>query len=219
MTNLVRIPAILVAIGLTAVMLASCAQSVTQSVDGEVPSDELRTCGESGALHRDTPRFWALVVDCERVLGDIDLTFASISSLAPLASVREIEGSLALLENPLDRLTGLERLEIVGADLQFRSLPITGVSELRSLRRVGGELTIMDNPRLGSLAGLESVETVGSLLIYGNAELGGLDGLSGLRRIEGDLRLIENPGLTDEEIAAFIARVEIGGRVMLEPEM
>jgi hypothetical protein len=214
---------IAVGIAALAALLGGCVESHDPPVEPVAPFwepnlDELPSCGGPGApSHVQSPALRAMIEGgCERLLSDISVEFDfTVSDLGVLAPLRRIDGHLHTFSNPITTLEGLERLESVGGNLQLRNLQIVDTRELGRLRLVEADLRIDNNTRLVGLAGLESLERVGRLAIGSNPELESLDGLSGLRRVDGDLRIANNPKLSDEEVAAFVSRIDVGGEVVI----
>lgn len=97
---------------------------------------------------------------CDVVVGD--LSIANVTTLAPLASVRSVEGTLRVSSTGrLYSFRGLEALESVGV-LEVRgNRGLIGVGGLRRLARAE-RVTFRENPRLSSSYGLLPALTRGS---------------------------------------------------------
>jgi hypothetical protein len=109
----------------------------------------------------------------------------ALVSLAGLEHVTHLDGNLELRRNGLRSLAGLSGLVVVGGDVDLTSEPgITELDGLASLLDIDGHLVLDDDVGLTSLAGLAQLVRVG-----------------------GSLELARDGGVSDDEIAAFVARV------------
>lgn len=131
---------------------------------------------------------------CEVIPGDL-IVGGSVTSLAPLAALREVGGSVrigwfheeAAPVLPLASLAGLEGLEKIGGSLQIAWLPqLTSLAPLAGLTAVPAYLQLRVLPQVDSLAGLDNITTVGeTLTLHAMPALADLGGLASLTRAKG----------------------------------
>ncbi|MCB9666100.1 MAG: hypothetical protein H6732_18475 [Alphaproteobacteria bacterium] len=152
-------------------------------------------CGEVDVYFR--PRADDDLGGCTRFRGSITVADAFGDELAPLDTLRRVDGELTI----------------------FRNHGLTDLRALGRLEQVGGALTVRLDDSDGafrSLAGLERLREVGALDVDGNPWLASLDGLSCLEVVHGPVHFRENPLLPREEIDALLAHVEVEGEVTVE---
>jgi hypothetical protein len=156
-----------------------------------------------------------------RVDGDVRVILGNITSAGSFPDLREIGGSLTLLEIDDVVIDGFHALRSLGGDLQIDWAPdltrLSGFSELREvgggvrihdalglieldafdeLHRIGGAAVISGNEQLRSLDSLLELESIGgSLIIAGNYELQNLDELARLTSVGGNLVIRHNYSL------------------------
>jgi len=118
-------------------------------------ADSLQTC--EGGIARNDAELTAFA-HCGLISGDLAVT--AVESLAPLAELRAVRGTLTIAHTRVDDLT-----------------------DLRSVASVG-RLELRDNDQLSSLEGLAQLQAAREVVIHGNPELRTLAGLSGLRELE-----------------------------------
>ena len=173
----------------------------------------------------------------ERVGRDLKIRGTdSLRTLAGLAGLREVGGTLELTSNRgLQRLSGLDSLRRVGGDLFIGFSPelsdLAGLGSLDSiggdlnlqllnglgalsgadrLRAVGGDLKLFSHPRLASVAGLGRLNSVGGHLRIADCDaLPALDGLSSLTTVGDGLSLSDLPSLVDLDGLASLT--DVGG--------
>ncbi len=174
--------------------------------DGDEPGDgdgdpaiECAPIVDSFEIDADTPpeAFACL----EQVLGDLTIKSASLASLAPLASLREVGGTLHIVGAlSLTSLTGLDELERSGHLFIERNRNLSDLHGLAGLTAVE-QITIRNNDGMTSLAGLPAGLAPSALEIDRNKLLASLDGLPKFAaRSDGALlsvRVSENPALID----------------------
>jgi hypothetical protein len=171
------------------------------------PGDEASTDAEIAALE-----------GCEVYLGSVTL-LAGASSVAPLMSLRVLEGELFLggTNSPLTTLEGLEQLEAVG-DLTLNSHNLANLLPLRGLTEVNGDFTMLSMFNLVDLRGLESLRLVeGNLELLANPMLMSVDGLEGLEEVRGDFEATSYmTPLPRAAVQALVDRIQIGGMVNID---
>lgn len=199
-------------------------------------------CGEPGEVDDLADLAPSTLAGCTTYIGKgLRVRYSQLKNLEPLRSLRHVSGFLHVdycIE--LLSLTGLETLERVGSLSIHHANQLLGVHALRSLREVdgdlilhrldglislrglsrleavGGRLYLRDLESIETLAGLDGLRTVGELQIFNNDSLRSLEGLPQLERVAGRLSITWNPHLPQSEIDAFLARVEVGGPVVVE---
>jgi hypothetical protein len=168
-------------------LVAACGGAGTPPVDAP-----LATCAVAGEVIV-VPYQSERLDGCAHVLGGVHVPDAQLEYLAPLASLRRIDERLSFFRGVYGDLTSL------GDNLAY----------------VGGELSVRITNALVSLEGLGGVREVGSLEIDFNAALVSLDGLASLERVHGDIEIIDNAALPQAAIDRFLARIEVGGAVVV----
>lgn len=171
----------------------------------------------------------ALYGACEHVNGDLRISTPELSDLSAFSGLRTVSGKLEIAGNPrLDDLSGLERLEEVGALSIHDNAELDDLSGVQGLRQVSS-VAIHDNAELASLRGLEgltrvdalviehnglyqatglsNLTEVGALVVEGNAKLNSLQGLRSLSRAR-SVQIRNNPRLCARGMLPALARVE-----------
>jgi hypothetical protein len=166
---------------------------------------------------------------CEEVQGNLRISAPELTGLSALAGLRAVSGTLEISGNcRLDDLTGLERLEQVGALDVHDNADLDDLSGLESLRRAR-RVSIRENRELESLRGLSGLSHlealtiernglfqagglanlayVGELRIEGNARLNSLQGLSSLQHAR-SVEIHDNPRLCARGMLPALARVD-----------
>jgi hypothetical protein len=185
------------------------------------PEDDCSDGSRSGATTVTSAEELAALEGCTVLHGSLYVWGSDATSLAPLAGLQTIEGTLSIQKNPgLVDLRGLERLTDLWGCLELRdNAALTSVDGVESLARIGTCLSIgtsdpkddepHGNPVLGNLDGLASLGEVGLFVtIEYNRELGDLDGLSSLGVVGGDLRVRRNGALASVEGLLALERFE-----------
>jgi hypothetical protein len=163
----------------------------------------------------------AALEGCHTLHGSLYLWGTDATSLAPLASLEVIEGTLSIQRNPLlTDLRGLEGLSEVWGCLELRDNErLESADGVGGLTRVGTCLSIgtsdptdkepHGNPRLTNLDALSSLREVGMFVsIENNGQLAHLDGLASLRQVGGDLRIAKNAALASVSGLLSLERFE-----------
>lgn len=177
---------------------------------------------------------------CTTIGGNVVILGETITNLAPLASVRQIDGDLQISScSNLPNLNGLHSLHLIGGTVRIQNnaaLRTLGLDSLRSVR--GDFMYISSSPRLQSLAtlnrldsiagifqvwdcdsltsltGLNGLRFVGATLaVFRNDRLLNINGLNALNRIGDALRIYENPVLNN--LSALNHPVSIGGALVI----
>lgn len=151
----------------------------------------------------------------------VDGTF-ELRHLAGLQNFRGMESLESVGQLAVDNCDGLQNLEgLEGLRSIDESLSITGSDAIQDLSGISGLeyvdiLTISANNNLTSVSGAHSLRSVGKLGISSNPRLRTLDGLSQLECVHGDVHIGYNDSLPEEEVQAFLQRIEVGGEVVRE---
>jgi hypothetical protein len=150
-------------------------------------------CGAAGVqvlLPSDQP------IGCTRMLGSVHLPDSvSRDDLAPLREVRRIDGDFTI----------------------FRNHSLEDLEDLAALRTVGGTFSVrFDDGLLDDLDGLVQLREVGALELQNNTGLASLRGLEQLESVTSLLAITGNTQLPQAEIDALLARVEVGGPIVVE---
>lgn len=192
--------------------------SSTGSSDGGDPSETTDPLGcPYGDVFITTQAELELMTGCESVSGTLALV-QDVTSLAPLASLREVGGDLRIGDPEgaatpgLDTLAGLEALETIGGGLYIDSVQSLGsIAALGNLRFVH-ELRVYALPALASLEGLQGIEELDGTLVLGDMPLlVDLAGLRNLGRVGRNLALAELPLADFGGLDALTAVGEPGG--------
>ncbi|MCA2978960.1 MAG: leucine-rich repeat domain-containing protein [Myxococcaceae bacterium] len=222
---------------LAPLLLAGCYQPVVE-VDGGVPTEPLVVCGERGRF--DSP-FTEALKDCQRVLGGV--TFmgfqGEVVSAPNLATVKVIDGALRFDRMPnatelagfdtleevgevsihrapqLRSLAGLQGLKRVHGFILGESVGVSALDQMSGLSRLSGRLGL-NSTNVASLTAFSQTEELETLVLLNNRRLTSLAGLGALRMVTGDVEIRDN-AIPKEEIDAFLARVEVRGRVSRAP--
>jgi len=175
--------------------------------------DSAPRCGSGSSYHTYNLPVGA---DCQVVDGDFEYSHARVTSVPEIAQYRAVTGSMTFFfATNLSDISALRNIEHVGW-LSFRGNPISDLRSLGSLRVVTNALRIAEMPLLTSLEGLGQLRSVGGdLLIVGNQELTTLRGLDSLCRVGGTVRIYDNPLLPESEVQALLARITVGGEVIV----
>ena len=147
---------------------------------------------------------------CSQVIGDMTVT-GSVTTLAPLASVGSVWGTLAVASTErLQTLSGLGALRAASNLVVSGNARLDDLSALHGLQAVRN-VTIASNPKLETLSGLEGLRSVEHLTIASN----GLYTLHGLGNVYsvGELVLTDNHRLTCARGLAGVIEVH---RVVVE---
>ncbi|MCK9423664.1 MAG: T9SS type A sorting domain-containing protein [Bacteroidales bacterium] len=154
---------------------------------------------------------------CTEIEGDVmigvEWGVTDITNLNGLNMLTSTTGSLSMIGNPFNSLTGLENLNYIGGNLKIGAFYwschgndlLVDLTGLNGLDSIGGDLDIDCNHGLTSLSGLESLTLIGGNLKIGNAvylghggnpSLTSLSGLSSLRTVESSILISRNDALT-----------------------
>ncbi|WP_159470169.1 T9SS type A sorting domain-containing protein [Dyadobacter sp. 3J3] len=162
--------------------------------------------------------FQTLYGSCTNLVvnGDLTITGSDISSLLPLAGLKEVTGYMSIEDaEELTALTGLESLEVVGDGLFIAGNDkLVSLAALAKLTSVTGYLSIRSNLLLTSLQGLHNITSVGGELEFvENSKLINLDGLAKLKTVGGYLAILRNGKLTD--ISGLVALTTVNGEIAI----
>mmetsp|Transcript_14940 Transcript_14940/g.37859 ORF Transcript_14940/g.37859 Transcript_14940/m.37859 type:complete len:368 (-) Transcript_14940:963-2066(-) len=121
--------------------------------------------------------------------GSLVIGGANVTTLAPLAGLREVRGSLQLMRTAVPTLRGLESLAAIGGDLEISGCDALETLEgLQGLHAVGFDVEIWYNEGLRDISPLLNLESIGGRLeVWRNKELDSLQGLGSVKRIGEDL--------------------------------
>ena len=155
------------------------------------------------------------------LIGHLNCSSAcTVTSLAPLANLVLIEGSLRIqCCHALTSIDGLTRLrEATGSLAVYYNRELLTLSGLTSLQTVGGSLTIAQNPKLSLVSGFSALRVInGYLAIEHNVALTSLGGFRQLELIRGfevssghALTVVFNTELTDLTGLSGIANMSYG---------
>jgi len=195
-----------------------------------LPEMPPRPCGwetelsvESACGFDGDPIYWGLLIrepdvldGCRYLLSDLQLQRSRMTNFAFAGDLETVSGDLLITWNGnLQSLDGLDRLQEVGGLHIEENYQLGTLAGLRNLRRVHGRLRLYSNSGLDDLGGLEAVECVEELDLTQENEWS-LDSFESLERVVGDCLL---GGFPSEEVEAFLARVEVGGRVVVDGEV
>lgn len=166
-------------------------------------------CAESTAVQGDviaeTQSDVDALVGCERIEGMLGLFGPEVVSVAALASLTEVGGSVAIgipTEDgdglsPLCSLAGLGELTNIGQELWIRHTNLENLDGLASLRQLGTGLILVENPLLSEVFTTPRPLALGSLLLWGNDKLASLDGLEEATGTLEHLAIHQNNSLVD----------------------
>jgi hypothetical protein len=197
-------------------MTSACFQPASEFPDGGAKEDSgpvERVCGKAGDGPESNTRFRPNspeTVGCTRFLGSLLIS----SDPAALRGLREAE-RMAIFFTQVKTLSGLEDLTTVGELKMFENYTLENIEALANLSNVK-KLVIELNPFLKSLDGLSGIRELDELTIRDNESLASLAGLSNLTHIRGDLTLYANTSLKPGEVSAFLSRVKVDGRTILQ---
>jgi len=158
----------------------------------------------------------ALLKGCTDIAGDVSIEHASSKTLAELSSLRRVEGTLVIADNPrLTSLEGLSNLHAVEGLVVRRNPALETVAELDNLEQAP-RVEVTENHALGlfsgpnglthldklvvrnnglfRLAGFQKLVSAGKVVIAKNPRLIYTSGLSRLVSVK-NLSLVENPRL------------------------
>jgi hypothetical protein len=198
--------------------------------EGEVEAGEGE--GEAGTVCQGfaeplTDARAASLADCTVIQGDISIVGDAVSSLAGLAAVTEISGTLRIDEaEGVGTFAPLGALVRVGGDLQLREDAGDAAESLEALVEVVGDVRV-EALDVTVFRGLTSLRTIGGRLeIKENEELDRFDdaALAALERVGADVRLEENPLLRPCEVERFVQVAaqgldDRGGNGVLDPQL
>ena len=140
---------------------------------------------------------------CTDIRGNLQV--GGVSTLAPLAALRSVSGSLTI-ENTreLDSLAGLERLESVKSLVLIANDALDDISALSGLESVS-TVDIVGNANLRNLSGLANVEKLERLRLEDN----GIYSMGGLEQLKevGDLLISNNQALISVGALNGLAKV------------
>jgi len=144
--------------------------------------------------------------------GSLVIGGANVTTLAPLAGLREVRGSLQLMRTAVPTLRGVESLAAIGGDLEISGCDALETLEgLQGLHAVGFDVEIWYNEGLRDISPLLNLESIGGRLeVRRNKELDSLQGLGSVKRIGEDL-VINSENLTDVGFLGSLERVEGDG--------
>jgi len=144
-----------------------------------------------------------------------------IKDLSSLADVKEVQGSLAILEcGTLESLQGLNQLEHVSQSLILQDNPdLSTVAALGSLKSLGGSLVFRGNANMDALSGLASVDDIGSSLVVEKTNLGSFEGLDKVTHIGGQLIIQNNQRLSSLRGLSSLAYVDSSVTVKFNPTL
>jgi hypothetical protein len=201
-------------------LTSGCFQPANEFPDGGSPTDAgpvERVCGRGGDGNDSITIFSPSspeTVGCTRFLGALIISVSNEGDLRPLQSLREAEKVyISLLQ--VRSLAGLEALTTVAEMKIFETYMLEDIRALSALSVVG-KLSLTLNPKLTSLDGLSGIRELDELTIRDNESLASLAGLSNLTHIRGDLTLYANTSLKPGEVSAFLNRVTVDGRTILQ---
>ena len=184
-----------------------------------VPVDFSDACNQSGATLTGKLDF-AAQEGCKKIRGSVICPFCDGDGYEFLYAVEAIEEDfgIANVNDYLpDPLNDVGNLAYVGNGLNLvRLYGIRDFKRLSSLKVVGGELEIRQNPLVRTFKGLENLRYVGSLRLELMESLESFEGLERLERIAGDFKIQKTPGLDENEIQAFVKRVRVDGKIIVE---
>jgi hypothetical protein len=128
---------------------------------------------------------------CQRVTGN--LVLRGVSTLAPLAALTRVDGTLGVEKSDLESLEGLEALRSVESLSLRDNAELDDISSLSALNRAV-RVELRNNPGLTAPEGLSGLTEVDEIVIEHNGflTLKGLDGLErvGHAEIRGNAKLI-----------------------------
>jgi hypothetical protein len=190
----------------TVLFLALATGCASQAPHVDTPGTSARAVCPGGSVRSDGEL--ARFAGCRRIEGD--LTVSGVSSLAPLASLERVFGTLAVHASNTESLTGLERLRSVGGLALEANPELDDVSALESLE-TAARLSFVGNPRLSSPSGLARLSELDQLVVRETAFLS-LHGLEGLTRVD-SVRIHDNPKLIS---LRALNEVRVAREVVLE---
>ncbi|MFC1740057.1 proprotein convertase P-domain-containing protein [Pseudomonadota bacterium] len=158
---------------------------------------------------------------CDAIAGDLKVSGADITSLAPLSALSMVNGDLDIRDNGnLTDLSGLSNLVSVGENLFVKgNETLTDIDALANLVSIGGDFYIQSNTALTNLRGLANLSIFsGVLYIQGNTALTNIDGLSELSSLKG-LYISQSAVLTDIDGLANLTSIESGFGIVDNPSL
>jgi hypothetical protein len=199
---------------------SACFQPGNEFPDGGAKKDAgpvERVCGKAG----DGPQSITFLspnsnetVGCTRFLGSLTISVGDPPGLSALRGLREAE-RMYIYFSLVRSLSGLEDLTTVGELKIFENNTLENIEALANLSNVK-KLVIGLNPSLKSLDGLSGIRELDELTIQDNVSLTSLSGLPNLIRVRGDLTLYGNTSFKPGEVSAFLSRLKVDGRTILQ---
>jgi len=160
-------------------------------------------------------------VQSDMYTGNFSIESSSITSLASLANLEQVDGGLRIAGTGLASLSGLSSLEDVGGSLEIESnASLTTMADLSGLESVGEGVSIINNDALLEVDGPGALEIVpGDLTVMGQAVAANVSGFASITRIGGNLTISINDQL--ETLDGLAALEDVGGSIGigLNPEL
>ena len=203
---------------LAALLVAGCAEPVEVLPDHEIDKSSLTYCEPEDGISFQEGEDLQAHADCELLGGSMTLRPWLDEEAAHLVELRVVEGNIGGpgFRSDAFSVTHFNRLEVIEGSLRFLSDEVISLEGLTALRRIDGRLSLRMVPALRDFRGLQNLRAVGELLIVHNDVLESLDGLSGLTHVRGDVTIRGNPRLSQDEVEAFVDRLQIGGEVKID---
>lgn len=165
-------------------------------------------CPEGNVTFRSQERvdnFVADYPDCTIINGNLSISTSTINNPDPIESLIELEkiiairGSLAISDNALIDLSGLQNITSIEDNLYISSNNyLKNIDGLLGLTTIGRSLIISRNDALENLDGLQNITIIqGDLQISRNDTLINLKGLQNITTIGGSLKIERNRNLSN----------------------
>jgi hypothetical protein len=164
---------------------AGCAGSAPRV---DAPAAQARAACPGGSVRGDQEL--AGLAGCRRI--ESDLVVSGVSSLAPLASLEAVRGTLAVRASTAESLRGLEQLRSVSGLALEENPELDDIESLESLE-TAQHLSFVGNPKLSTPSGLSQLSELDQLVVRDSAFLS-LHGLEGLTRV-GSVQIQNNAKL------------------------
>jgi len=152
---------------------------------------------------------------CKTVNGNITVSGADITDLAPLQNIEVINGKLTIQNNPLlSNLSGLKNLASAQHLLIYNNNLLTDLAGLEKLKSVFGATHIRFNQNLVNLKGLDSLAYASTFFITDNDLLTSMTGLGSLETVTDILSIGSNKSLaslTGLNSLTSVSRINIAG--------
>jgi uncharacterized repeat protein (TIGR01451 family) len=133
---------------------------------------------------------------CWTLLGDVQISGGSISSLVPLQQLHEIKGHFWNNDLVLNNFAGLDSLRSIGKDFNVYGCQLKSMVGLEKLERTG-EMYVWNNPKLKDMTGLGSLKSIsGALSVRNNILMKNFVGMQKLAAVGNLAEILENPALT-----------------------